>query len=394
MTQRVNRAVYVALIDKSKREVLATEETDTADSQEMFTVTAGSLTYDFSTDTKVSGKVTVAYGSAAAGEGFMRSLQTSYIRLYANKAGGKGKKLVATCLPSVKDMENTEGVVFQGSIELKSTLCALTENQLRKTTLKKGTNLYKRFKLYAANYACTGLTSVKTDIGAAQKKLTLGKNKSFDAGTSTYEVMSFIAKKLGCYITVDATGRIFLKSKSKGASKHRFSDAPGKALRLTSSITVTDNGTPTNRCLCYYERTESKKVTRYWGKPVRLASSDVNSKASIGRHITKVQRVDEEELKQKGASMKSAASIRGKLTLIAKEQLRDDAEKNYSYKFKCPYVDTMRLRDRATVSIGPYDYSVRISAFDIDLLAGCEMTVTATSSKAPKVIADKKYRKL
>ena len=85
--------------------------------------------------------------------------------------------------------------------------------------------------------------------------------------------------------------------------------------------------------------------------------------------------------------MNSASSIKNKLTAIAKDKLLEAAEQNYTYTFKCPYVDEIKLRDRVTLLLGEYKepYALRISAFDIDLSNGCEMTLTCNSSYRPNI---------
>ena len=79
--------------------------------------------------------------------------------------------------------------------------------------------------------------------------------------------------------------------------------------------------------------------------------------------------------------MNSASSIKNKLTAIAEDELLEACSYNYTYTFKCPYVDEIKLRDLADITLqSEHIKGARISAFDIDLGNGCEMTVTCNTA--------------
>ena len=394
MSQRLNKIVYAALIDKSRIEIVNTEG-ESSEASKCFTVSSGTITYNQDTDTKVSGKIDIAIAGYGEGDAFINTLIGSYVRLYTTKPGGKGKKLLCTMLPSVKDIENNEGSLYTGTVELKSPLCALTENEIRKTSLKKGTNIYKKFVQYARNYGCEGLTKVVDNIEDSKKTLKFSKNKVFQTGSTPYDVMKYMASKMNAYITVTPSGYIYLKSKSTKATTHLFSDCKMDNNNvITSSLTVTDNGVPTNRVIAYHEKTENKTVTRYYSKPVVLSSSNLYSRQNLGRNITVLKKCDEEDLKNYNAKLNNPDSIRSKLTVIAKEELRNLAEKNYSYTFKAPFIDEVQLGDKAKIRIGKDIYNTKISGYELDLFRGCEATITCTTSTKPKISYDRQTKKL
>ena len=386
MSQRIVSYVHAALVDKQGVDLADT--LDCEDTQ-AFVVTGGSLTYKQDTDSKLSGKIDITAVSMDGGsEEFMQKLISSYVLIYINGEDGGGRKLIATLLPSVKSVDSTKGYIHSGSVELKSTLCALTENKVRKTSLKKGTNIYKKFCQYAKNYACDGLTKVVTNIDNANKNETFKKNKVFQSGTTVFEIMNYMARLMGAYITVNNKGQIYLKSKRTVKNTHAFDAVrlgKTKKLCMTSTITVDDNGVPLNRLIATFEKTENKTTTRYYSKPVVLSADNPYSRQHIGRNITDIVKVDEEELKDEGAIMTNPTSIKNKLTRIAKRELLDLAEYNYSYTFKCPYVDEINLNDYAAITLQEDYIKAKIKAFDIDLGKGCEMTLTCNSAQEPQV---------
>ena len=396
MTQRLNKVVYCSLIDKSQWEVMTTENSYAGDSCILFTVKGGSLTYDFDTDTKVSGVIDIGIGGAGEGDSIINTIIGSYIRLYTTRPGGTGKKLLCTMLPSVKDVSNTEGIVYEGSVELKSPLCAFTETQIRKTTLKKGANIYKTFLKYVKNYGCAGLNEkIAKNIDTDKKKLKFSRNKVFQTGSTPYDVMKYMASKMNAYITVTPSGLVYLKSKSSLQSRHVFSDCDiDDEFTITSPIQVTDNGKYINRCIAYFEKTEGKNVTRYYSRPVVLSSNSLHSRQNIGRNITVLKKYDEEDLKNANAKLTNPVSIRNKLTVLAKQELRAQAERNYSYTWSAPYIDELDMNDIAILDIGLDTYKVAVKSFDIDLFNGCEMTITGTSSQKPKIAYDRQTKKL
>ena len=211
MSQRIINNISAALVEKQGVDFSNINEDD----HFIFFVNGGTLTYDQDTETKVSGQLDVSLAARGynSSEDFSAYIIRTYVKIYINQTDRGGKKLIATMLPSIKDMDNI-GVVYQGSLELKSTLCALTENQVRKTSLKKNSNVYRKFCQYVKNYACEGLQTVVTDIGSDKKNLKFKKNKVFQSGTTVYEIMNYMAKLMGAYITVNAKGQIYLKSKS------------------------------------------------------------------------------------------------------------------------------------------------------------------------------------
>lgn len=390
MSQRIVNTITAALVDKQGVELTYRDDDDMF----LFFVKGGTLTYNQETETKISGQLDVSIVSDLFGVAeFSDTIIGKYIRIYINHANIGRRKLLATMLPSVKDMDNI-GITYSGSLELKSTLCALTENQVRKTSLKKGTNIFKKFCQYAKNYACEGLQTVVTDIGSDKKNLTFKKNKVFQSGTTVYEIMNYMAKLMGAYITVNAKGQIYLKSKRSAVNDYLFTDYKDFhsfyediVYYISSNITISDNGIPINRVIATFEKTENKTTTRYYSKPVVLNADNSYSRANLGRNITTIVKASEEDLKDQGANMNSASSIKNKLTAIAKNELLEKAEQNYTYTFKCPYIDELKLDDRVSLLLEDIcgSLQMKVTAFDIDLSKGCEMSLTCNSSYKAKI---------
>ena len=85
--------------------------------------------------------------------------------------------------------------------------------------------------------------------------------------------------------------------------------------------------------------------------------------------------------------MNSASSIKNKLTAIAKDKLLEAAEQNFTYTFSCPYIDELKLNDKVLLLLQNMCGSLhtKVTAFDIDLSKGCEMTLTCNSSYKAKI---------
>lgn len=211
-------------------------------------VTGGSITWDWNSDTKVSGSIDVKK---------QRLVNNCLIRVrMVSKLDGETKTvLLGTFFAATTDGEYEHGI-YTGTVELKSTLCRHTEDKLRKNyTLAKGKSAigyYKRMFTWLGGWPAIH--------GVRDRKMR--KTHVIEFGKTPMDALKYIAKYLDAEITVDANGKTIMRKKTAASRKPVSYSIPTGARSVTLEgvdISSTQAGTP-NCVAVKFEGSKKYKV--------------------------------------------------------------------------------------------------------------------------------------
>lgn len=241
-------------------------------------VTGGSITWDWNSDTKVSGSIDVKK---------QRLVNNCLIRVrMVSQLDGETKTvLLGTFFAATTDGEYEHGI-YTGTVELKSTLCRHTEDKLRKNyTLAKGHSAigyYKRMFTWLGGWPAVH--------GVRDRKMR--KTHVIEFGKAPMDALKYIAKYLDAEITVDANGKTIMRKKTAASRKPVSYSIPTGARSVTLEgvdISSTQAGTP--NCVAVKFEGSKKYKVKYKtksGKTVKRKTDGIDCAkvaAAIHRHM-------------------------------------------------------------------------------------------------------------
>lgn len=238
-------------------------------------VTGGSITWDWNSDTKVSGSIDVKK---------QRLVNNCLIRVrMVSQLDGETKTvLLGTFFAATTDGEYEHGI-YTGTVELKSTLCRHTEDKLRKNyTLAKGHSAigyYKRMFTWLGGWPAVH--------GVRDRKMR--KTHVIEFGKTPMDALKYIAKYLDAEITVDANGKTIMRKKTAASRKPVSYSIPTGARSVTLEgvdISSTQAGTP--NCVAVKFEGSKKYKVKYKtksGKTVKRKTDGIDcAKAAAAIH--------------------------------------------------------------------------------------------------------------
>lgn len=238
-------------------------------------VTGGSITWDWNSDTKVSGSIDVKK---------QRLVNNCLIRVrMVSQLDGETKTvLLGTFFAATTDGEYEHGI-YTGTVELKSTLCRHTEDKLRKNyTLAKGHSAigyYKRMFTWLGGWPAVH--------GVRDRKMR--KTHVIEFGKTPMDALKYIAKYLDAEITVDANGKTIMRKKTAASRKPVSYNVPTGARSVTLEgvdISSTQAGTP--NCVAVRFEGSKKYKVKYKtksGKTVKRKTDGIDcAKAAAAIH--------------------------------------------------------------------------------------------------------------
>lgn len=238
-------------------------------------VTGGSITWDWNSDTKVSGSIDVKK---------QRLVNNCLIRVrMVSQLDGETKTvLLGTFFAATTDGEYEHGI-YTGTVELKSTLCRHTEDKLRRNfTLAKGHSAigyYKRMFTWLGGWPAIH--------GVRDRKMR--KTHVIEFGKAPMDALKYIAKYLDAEITVDANGKTIMRKKTAASRKPVSYSIPTGARSVTLEgvdISSTQAGTP--NCVAVKFEGSKKYKVKYKtksGKTVKRKTDGIDcAKAAAAIH--------------------------------------------------------------------------------------------------------------
>lgn len=211
-------------------------------------VTGGTITWDWNSDTKVSGSIDVKK---------QKLVNNCLIRVRMVSAldGETKTTLLGTFFAATTDGEYEHGI-YTGTVELKSTLCRHTEDKLRKNyTLAKGHSAigyYKRMFTWLGGWPAVH--------GVRDRKMR--KTHIVEFGKTPMDALKYIARYLDAEITVDAKGKTIMRHKTAASKKpisYRIPDGARSVTLEGVDISSTQAGTP-NCVAVKFEGSKKYKV--------------------------------------------------------------------------------------------------------------------------------------
>lgn len=238
-------------------------------------VTGGSITWDWNSDTKVSGSIDVKK---------QRLVNNCLIRVrMVSQLDGETKTvLLGTFFAATTDGEYEHGI-YTGTVELKSTLCRHTEDKLRKNyTLAKGHSAIGYYKKMF-----TWLGGWPAIHGVRDRKMR--KTHVIEFGKAPMDALKYIAKYLDAEITVDANGKTVMRKKTAASRKPVSYSIPTGARSVTLEgvdISSTQAGTPNCVAVKFEGSKKYKvKVKTKSGKTVKRKTDGIDcAKAAAAIH--------------------------------------------------------------------------------------------------------------
>lgn len=211
-------------------------------------VTGGSITWDWNSDTKVSGKIDVK-------KQYLVNNCLIRVRMVSKLDNETKTTLLGTFFAATTDGEYDNGI-YTGSVDLKSTLCRHTEDKLRKNyTLAKGHSAigyYKRMFMWLGGWPAVH--------GVRDRKMR--KTHVIEFGKTPMDALKYIAKYLDAEIVVDANGKTIMRKKTAASAKPVSYRIPTDARSVTLEgvdISSTQAGTP-NCVAVKFEGSKKYKV--------------------------------------------------------------------------------------------------------------------------------------
>lgn len=219
-------------------------------------VTGGSITWDWNSDSKVSGSIDVK-------KQYLVNNCLIRVRMVSELDGETKTTLLGTFFAAATDGEYDNGI-YTGKVSLKSTLCRHTEDKLRKNfTLAKGKSAIGYYKKMF-----TWLGGWPAIHGVRDRKMR--KTHVIEFGKTPMDALKYIAKYLDAEITVDANGKTIMRKKTAASKKPVSYRIPTDARSVTLEgvdISSTQAGTP--NCVAVKFEGSKKYKVRYKTKSGR-----------------------------------------------------------------------------------------------------------------------------
>ncbi|MGN0038177.1 MAG: hypothetical protein ACI36Y_03450 [Coriobacteriales bacterium] len=321
-------------------------------------VTGGTLSFDYNSELKVSGKLTLGDMDPQAAE------QEHLIRVwYCPRLNGEVREIcLATCYFTAST--HYERGHCRGTLTLRSALARHVDDVLAtQWKVRKGRKFSNEYK--AVFKALGGWGRI-----AGVRDGTASKNKVFDVGETPMSVLQYLADCVGGEIAVSPLGHTVLQPYRRPSAKAKDAVAAIQADAssvIVSGVDITNSLKEIpNRVVCTYTRTEAKKKTTYVGKAA-LSSKEARSYQRIGKWVTQHYTVDE-------VSGKTAASIKSFLSSKAKAKLEKLNSKRVFYEFEC-YYQPIEIGQVIKLVYGDISVKGLVTNLDIDIGVGAKMKV-------------------
>lgn len=330
-------------------------------------VTGGQLTWDYTTDTLVSGNLEVADTPM---------LHSKYIRVYyvskipvKTSTGVTLKKYRALLGTCYADTENghLENKKYSGTINLQGTMIRYLDDKISKTiTLKKDSSIVafieQIFKWYGGDYAIQYIKDRK-----------VSSTRVWDFGTSPYDILCECASWLNGYITTDLQGKTCIRPViAPGNRGIDYTIPMGEESVVLPGVDITSTiGSSINRVAVKYVKNEKYKEgnqTKTRQIPIyglaSLAPTNAASKQKTGRFITHTETLN--SLKPETAEQANAT---------AKKLLSSNSGSVTEYKFTSYYLPIW-CNSMVRFKYENIDIDALVVGIDYELSVGCKMTVT------------------
>lgn len=322
-------------------------------------ITGGSLTWNWFSDTEVSGSLTASNTPM---------LQNAIVRVYlCSRLGDDTERIeLATCFAHTSRGHYEHGV-YSGEIELVGTLARYTEDKMWKDwSIPKGGSA-----LTYLGYLMRYLGGVYVVKGVKDKKFST--NKIVEFGKSPYTAINVIASVCDAQVNADSHGRLVFEPYVSAANKPVKGEIPSGVKSLTLDgidIESTQNGTPNRAAVMYkYKETYTsggKQKTRervIYGL-ASTAKSSVTSAQRAGRFITETYTPKE---------MKPQTQARA--NQLAATYLKQAGGFTTSYTFNMLYYP-VHIGEVWGFKHGSIRCDGIITQIDMQLVPGAPMTVT------------------
>ena len=318
-------------------------------------VTGGTLTFDYNSETKVSGSLNVI------GESFINNC---LIRVwYKPKLDGKEEKFeLCTCF-AVTEKLKYENKKYSGTIDLKSVLVRHTDDKLpRHMPMNKNDSAVGHFKFMfgwlGGHYKISGIKD---------KKLT--KSVVMEFGDTPMKWLQYLADFLGGEITCDTHGRTVLQKYVSPSRKTLAYTIPSGQASVTLPGVDMENttGVTPNRVVCRWTFTDPrdpKKREQVYYRGATVSSSSANHYKKTGRHITETYDITN-----------LSPQTTKRLEAVAKSKLSVVAGIKRRYELQCFYLP-IHIGEVVRFSYDAIDIDGLVENIDMDLSAGGMMRVT------------------
>ena len=318
-------------------------------------VTGGSLTFNYDSDTKVSGTLDIINAP------YDLSQKSFLIRIWLqSEFDGETEEVEIGTFYYTADLTYNNGK-YDGQIKLKSTLCRYTEDTLIKNfPFRKGNKLSAYFKYAVKLFGKWG----RIEGALANRKIK--KTNIVKLGQKPIQVLQYIADKSEGQITVDSHGVCVLKRYIEPSQKEvSYIISADEDSVITSSLGITSSFQEApNRVMAYTQ--VDKKVYKGFAE---LAKSDSRSKNNMGRYITKTIQVS-------GAKKpyKKNLAKRARQELIEANTIRT------FYEFET-YYQPIELGEVIQLNYGNISVNGLVSDIDLNIGAGAKMKVKMRATK-------------
>lgn len=321
-------------------------------------ITGGSLSWNWYSDTEVSGSLTASNTPM---------LVNKYVRVYlCSKLDGETKRTeLATCYANTTRGHYENGV-YSGEIELVGTLTRYTADKLWKDwAMPKGGSA-----LTYLGYLMRYLGGVYVVKGVKDKKFST--NKVVEFGKSPYTAICDVLSVLGAQANADSHGRMVVEPYVVAAKKAVKGTIPNgsKSLMLSGvDIESTQSGTPNRAAVKYaYQQTYTsggKTKTRdvvIYGLAAAAATS-ATSAQKAGRFITETYTPN---------SMKPQTQARA--NQLASTYLKKASGYTTSYTLRMLYFP-LHIGEVWTAYYDKIRFDGIVTQIDMQLVPGAPMTV-------------------
>lgn len=341
--------------------------TDTADGK-LNGVIGGTITWDDTTDLKVSGTLNVS-DTPMLHNKFIRIYYVSRIPQMSSTgsfAYKTYKYLLATCYADTEKGHYENGK-YSGTISLQGTLSRYIDDEIaRNFTMDKGTNILsyikKVFGWYGGQYKISGIKGRKCE-----------KTHVWEFGSAPFKVIAENAAFIGGVLTSQRDG-VTLVSKYIEPAKRpvTFSFPTGaNSVTLVGIDIASTQGSAINRAAVRYMKdekyTDSKGKEKTRQVPIygmaNLDSSNIASKAKTGRFITYTETV---------STMKPETTAQA--NKIAKNRLNLYGGYTVQYTINCLFLP-ISIGQVCRFKYDKIDIDGVVLSIDYDLKPGCPMKV-------------------
>ena len=318
-------------------------------------ITGGSLTFNYNSDTKVSGTLNIVNAPYDLSE------KNFLIRIWLqSELDGETEEIELGTFYFTADLTYNNGK-YDGSIKLKSTLCRYTEDTLTKNfPFKKGNKLGAYFKYAIKLFGKWG----RIEGALANRKIK--KTNIVKLGQSPMRVLQYIADKSDGEIMVDSHGVCVLRRHLDATEKEvSYLIAADEDSVITSTLGITSSFQEApNRVMAYTE--VNKKVYKGFAE---LAKSDGRSKDNMGRYITAVVKVS-------GAKK----PYKKNLAKVAREKLIKENTVRTYYEFET-FFQPIEIGEVVQLNYGNISVNGLVTDIDLTIGAGAKMKVKMSATK-------------